>query len=250
MQTKQLIIYTSADSVLQIAANEDLIGLDELYRCCEVAREITLRPEWRLGRVIARPFVGETKETFTRTANRHDYALDPYGKTVLESLKENGLDVISVGKINDIFNTKGITKAIKSKSSLEGMDQTIEVAKEDFNGLCFVNLVDFDAKWGHRRNAEGYAQELSDFDVKLGELLKVLKDDDLLMITADHGNDPTWHGSDHTREYVPLLVYRKNNTGFGNLGMRDTFADIGATVADIFEVENPGYGHSFLGQFL
>lgn len=250
MQTKELIIYTSADSVLQIAANEDLIGLDELYRCCEVAREITLRPEWRLGRVIARPFVGETKETFTRTANRHDYALDPYGKTVLESLKENGFDVISVGKINDIFNTKGITKAIKSKSSLEGMDQTIEVAKEDFNGLCFVNLVDFDAKWGHRRNAEGYAQELSDFDAKLGELLKVLKDDDLLMITADHGNDPTWHGSDHTREYVPLLVYRKNNTGFGNLGMRDTFADIGATVADMFEVANPGYGHSFLGQIL
>ena len=250
MQTKELIIYTSADSVLQIAANEDLIGLDELYRCCEVAREITLRPEWRLGRVIARPFVGETKETFTRTANRHDYALDPYGKTVLESLKENGFDVISVGKINDIFNTKGITKAIKSKSSLEGMDQTIEVAKDDFRGLCFVNLVDFDAKWVHRRNAEGYAQELSDFDVKLGELLKVLKDDDLLMITADHGNDPTWHGSDHTREYVPLLVYRKNNTGFGNLGIRDTFADIGATVADMFEVANPGYGHSFLGQIL
>ena len=250
MQTKELIIYTSADSVLQIAANEDLIGLDELYRCCEVAREITLRPEWRLGRVIARPFVGETKETFTRTANRHDDALDPYGKTVLESLKENGFDVISVGKINDIFNTKGITKAIKSKSSLEGMDQTIEVAKDDFRGLCFVNLVDFDAKWGHRRNAEGYAQELSDFDVKLGELLKVLRDDDLLMITADHGNDPTWHGSDHTREYVPLLVYRKSNTGFGNLGMRDTFADIGATVADMFDVTNPGYGHSFLGQIL
>ena len=247
MQTKELILYTSADSVLQIAANEDLIGLDEIYRCCSIAREITMKKEWKVGRVIARPFVGTNKDNFTRTPNRHDYALDPFGKTVLESLKENDYDVISIGKINDIFNTKGITKAIKSKSSVEGMDQTIEVAKEDFNGLCFVNLVDFDAKWGHRRNPEGYAKELADFDVKLGTLLETLRDDDLLFITADHGNDPTWTGTDHTREFVPLIVYKKSAHG-GVLDMRDTFADIGATVADMFDIDNPGYGKSFLNK--
>ena len=246
METKELILYTSADSVLQIAANEDLIGIDELYRCCEVAREITMKKEWKVGRIIARPFVGTNKDNFTRTSNRHDYALDPFGKTALESLKENGLDVISVGKINDIFNKKGITKAIKSKSSLEGMDQTIEVAKEDFNGLCFTNLVDFDAKWGHRRNAEGYAKELADFDEKLAILLDTLREDDLLFITADHGNDPTWTGSDHTREFVPLIVYKKNNKASGLLDLRETFADIGATVCDMFNVENPGYGISIL----
>ena len=246
MQTKELILYTSADSVLQIAANEDLIGLDELYRCCEVAREITMKPAWRVGRVIARPFVGDNKDNFTRTSNRHDYALSPYGKTVLNTLKEGGLDVISIGKIRDIFNGEGITKAIHSSSSDEGMSQTIEVAKEDFNGLCFTNLVDFDAKWGHRRNPDGYADELANFDKRLGELLAVLKEDDLLIITADHGNDPTWSGSDHTRELVPLLVYRKDLKGFGNLGMRHSFADIGASIAEMFGVENPGIGESFL----
>ena len=250
MQTKELILYTSADSVLQIAANEDLIGLDELYRCCEVAREITMRKDWRVGRIIARPFIGTNKDNFTRTSNRHDYALDPYGKTVLESLKESNYDVISIGKINDIFNTKGITQAIKSKSSIEGMEQTIDVAKKDFNGLCFVNLVDFDAKWGHRRNPEGYAQELVDFDSKLSELLNVLKDDDLLIITADHGNDPTWSGSDHTREYVPLLVYKKNNVSNGELNICESFADIGASVAELFNVENPGIGSSFLNKII
>ena len=250
MQTKELILYTSADSVLQIAANEDLIGLDELYRCCEVAREITMRKDWRVGRIIARPFIGTNKDNFTRTSNRHDYALDPYGKTVLESLKESNYDVISIGKINDIFNTKGITQAIKSKSSIEGMEQTIDVAKKEFNGLCFVNLVDFDAKWGHRRNPEGYAQELVDFDSKLSELLNVLKDDDLLIITADHGNDPTWSGSDHTREYVPLLVYKKNNVSNGELNICESFADIGASVAELFNVENPGIGSSFLNKII
>lgn len=246
METGELILYTSADSVLQIAANEEKIGLDELYRCCEIAREIVMKPEWLLGRVIARPFIGNTKETFTRTANRHDYALDPFDKTVLENFKEANLDVISIGKINDIFNTKGITCAIKSKSSVEGMKQTIEVAKEEFDGLCFVNLVDFDAKWGHRRNAEGYAKELSDFDILLGELLEILHDDDLLIITADHGNDPTWHGTDHTREFVPLIVYKKNNIGSGYLDMRNTFADIAATLAKRHNVEEPLNGTSFL----
>ena len=205
-----------------------------------------MKPEWLLGRVIARPFVGKDKDTFTRTANRHDYALDPFEKTVLENFKEANLDVISIGKINDIFNTKGITKAIKSKSSVEGMKQTIDVAKEDFNGLCFVNLVDFDAKWGHRRNAEGYAKELSDFDNLLGDLIEVLHEDDLLIITADHGNDPTWHGTDHTREFVPLLAYKKNNTGSGFMDMRNTFADIAATLAERHNVEKPLNGTSFL----
>ena len=246
MQTKELILYTSADSVLQIAANEDLIGLDELYRCCKIAREITMKPKWRVGRVIARPFIGDNKNNFTRTANRHDYALSPFSKTVLNSLEEGGYDVISVGKIRDIFNGEGITKAIHSSSSDEGMLQTIDIAKEDFNGLCFTNLVDFDAKWGHRRNPDGYANELANFDKHLGELLDTLKEDDLLIITADHGNDPTWSGSDHTRELVPLLVYRKNIKGSGNLNMRHSFADIGASIAEMFGVDNPGIGESFL----
>lgn len=246
LKTGELILYTSADSVLQIAASEEKTGLSELYRCCEIARDIVMKPEWLLGRVIARPFVGKDKDTFTRTANRHDYALDPFDKTVLENFKESNLDVISIGKINDIFNTKGITKAIKSKSSVEGMKQTIDVAKEEFNGLCFVNLVDFDAKWGHRRNAEGYAKELSDFDVLLGDLLEVLHEDDLLIITADHGNDPTWHGTDHTREFVPLIVYKKNNTGSGYMDMRNTFADIAATLAERHNVGKPLNGTSFL----
>ena len=246
LKTGELILYTSADSVLQIAANEEKTCLEELYRCCEIAREIVMKPEWLLGRVIARPFVGKDKDTFTRTANRHDYALDPFEKTVLENFKEANLDVISIGKINDIFNTKGITKAIKSKSSVEGMKQTIDVAKEDFNGLCFVNLVDFDAKWGHRRNAEGYAKELSDFDNLLGDLIEVLHEDDLLIITADHGNDPTWHGTDHTREFVPLVAYKKNNTGSGFMDMRNTFADIAATLAERHNVEKPLNGTSFL----
>ncbi len=246
MQTKELILYTSADSVLQIAANEDLIGLDELYRCCKIAREITMKPKWRVGRVIARPFIGDNKDNFTRTANRHDYALSPFSKTVLNSLEEGGYDVISVGKIRDIFNGEGITKAIHSSSSDEGMLQTIDIAKEDFNGLCFTNLVDFDAKWGHRRNPDGYAAELANFDKHLGELLDTLKEDDLLIITADHGNDPTWSGSDHTRELVPLLVYRKNIKGSGNLNMRHSFADIGASIAEMFGVDNPGIGESFL----
>ena len=246
MQTKEMIVYTSADSVLQIAANEEVFGLDEIYRVNKIAREITLKPEWYVGRVIARPFVGNSKDNFTRTSNRHDYAVDPTGHTVLDSLKENGYDVISVGKINDIFNTRGITKAIKSKSSIEGMDQTIEIAKEDFNGICFTNLVDFDAKWGHRRDPEGYAKELEDFDKKLGVLLSVLRDDDILMITADHGNDPTWSGSDHTREMVPILIYSKDFKESKELDDSDSFAAVGATIAEAFAIPNPPIGKSLL----
>lgn len=246
METKEMIIYTSADSVLQIAANEEVFGLDEIYRVNQIARDITMKPEWYVGRVIARPFIGNSKGTFERTSNRHDYAVDPTDYTVLDGLKENGYDVISIGKINDIFNTKGITKAIKSKSSLEGMDQTIETTKEDFNGICFTNLVDFDAKWGHRRNPEGYAKELSDFDEKLGILLDTLKKDDILMITADHGNDPTWTGTDHTREMVPLLIYSESFKEPKQLADANSFATVGATIAEMFDVKSPKIGVSLL----
>ncbi len=203
------------DSVLQICGNEETFGLEELYRCCEIARELTLRDEWKVGRVIARPYTGKKKGEFVRTSNRHDYALKPYGKTALNALKNAGFDVISVGKIYDIFDGEGLTESNKSKSSVQGMEQTIEIAKRDFHGLCFVNLVDFDALWGHRRNVSGYAKELEKFDVKLGEFLQCLKDDDLLLITADHGNDPTHTGTDHTREDVPLIAYAPSFTGSG-----------------------------------
>ena len=235
--TGHMIVYTSADSVLQICGNEETFGLDELYRCCEIAREITMKDEWRVGRVIARPYVGKKKGEFKRTSNRHDYALKPFGKTALNALQDAGLDVISVGKIRDIFDGEGITEAYKSKSSVHGMEQTIELAQKDFHGLCFVNLVDFDALWGHRRNPQGYAEEIEKFDVNLGKLLPLLKDDDLLIITADHGNDPTYTGTDHTREKVPFLAYSPSMNGNGELPETDTFAVIGATVADNFGVK-------------
>ena len=234
-----MIVYTSADSVLQICGNEETTGLDELYRWCEIARELTMKDEWKVGRVIARPYVGLKKGEFKRTSNRHDYALKPYGKTALDALKAAGLDVISVGKIKDIFDGEGITEAHKSKSSVHGMEQTIEIAKKDFRGLCFTNLVDFDALWGHRRNPQGYRDEIEKFDQKLGVLLGHLREDDLLIITADHGNDPTYTGTDHTREKVPFLAYSKSMNGFGELPETDTFAVVGATIADIFEVKMP-----------
>ena len=237
--TGHMIVYTSADSVLQICGNEETFGLDELYRCCEIAREITMKDEWRVGRVIARPYVGKKKGEFKRTSNRHDYALKPFGKTALNVLKDAGLDVISVGKIRDIFDGEGITEAYKSKSSVHGMEQTIELAQKDFHGLCFVNLVDFDALWGHRRNPQGYAEEIEKFDLNLGKLLPLLKDNDLLIITADHGNDPTYTGTDHTREKVPFLAYSPAMNGNGELPETDTFAVIGATVVDNFGVKMP-----------
>lgn len=237
--TGHMIVYTSADSVLQICGNEETFGLEELYRCCEIAREITMEDEWKVGRIIARPYVGKKKGEFKRTSNRHDYALKPYGRTALNALKDKGYDVISVGKIADIFDGEGITEANKSKSSVHGMEQTIEIAQKDFTGLCFVNLVDFDALWGHRRNPEGYAQELEKFDVKLGELLPLLREDDLLIITADHGNDPTHTGTDHTREKVPFIAYSPSMKENGQLPESDTFAIIGATIADNFGVDMP-----------
>ena len=234
-----MIVYTSADSVLQICGNEDVMGLDNLYRYCEIARELTMRPEWKVGRVIARPYTGRQQGEFKRTSNRHDYALKPYGKTALDVLKEHELDVISIGKIKDIFDGEGITRALKSKSSVHGMQQTLEIMEEDFHGLCFVNLVDFDALWGHRRNPVGYGEELERFDVLLGEVLSKLGDDDLLIITADHGNDPTYKGSDHTKEMVPLLLYSPAMNGHGLLPVCDTFGTIGASIVDNFGLTMP-----------
>lgn len=237
--TGDMIVYTSADSVLQICGNEETFGLEELYRCCQVARELTMKDEWKVGRVIARPYIGTKKGEFKRTSNRHDYALKPFGKTILVSLKENGKDVIAVGKINDIFDGEGITKTYKSKSSVHGMEQTLDLVKQEFHGLCFVNLVDFDALWGHRRDPAGYADELEKFDKNLGILLETLNEDDLLIITADHGNDPTYIGTDHTREKVPLLIYSSSMKNSGLLKPADTFAAVGATIADNFNISMP-----------
>ena len=235
----KLIVYTSADSVLQICGNEETMGLETLYHYCEIARELTMRDAWRVGRVIARPYVGKKKGEFVRTSNRRDYALKPTGPTVLNALQEAGYDVLAVGKIHDIFDGYGITKSLHSTSSVHGMDQTIALAQSDFCGLCFTNLVDFDALWGHRRNPIGYGEEIERFDKKLGELMPLLKKEDLLMITADHGNDPTYKGTDHTREQVPLLLYSPSDQGSGRLPTQDTFAVIGATIADNFGVQMP-----------
>ena len=199
-----------------------------------------------VGRIIARPFIGTNKDNFTRTTRRHDYAVKPFGKTTLDILKNNNYDVLAVGKIRDIFDGEGITESTKITSNHDGMMKTIDICKDkDFTGLCFVNLVDFDALYGHRRNAIGYAESLEEFDKDLSELLKYLNDDDLLIICADHGNDPVHTGTDHTREHVPLLVYNKNLPGI-NLGTRETFADIGATICDNFNLNNTGIGMSFL----
>ncbi|UWE04828.1 phosphopentomutase [Laceyella sacchari] len=248
MRTGGLIVYTSADSVFQIAAHEEVVPLEELYRCCEIARELTLDERFSVVRVIARPFIGSPGQ-FTRTANRRDYSVKPPHPTVLNALKEAGRDVIAIGKISDIYAGEGVTRAIHTKSNMDGVDQLLNVMKEPFNGLAFVNLVDFDAKFGHRRDPAGYAQALEEFDARLPEVLDALGEEDLLIITADHGNDPTHHGTDHTREYTPLLVYSKSLPQVGkSLGVRGTFADIGATLAENFEVQLPTIGKSFLNE--
>ncbi|KMY44114.1 phosphopentomutase [Bacillus sp. FJAT-27916] len=245
VKTGALIVYTSADSVLQIAAHEDIVPLDELYRICEIAREITLRDEYMVGRVIARPFVGEPGD-FKRTPNRHDYALKPFGRTVMNELKDAGFDVISIGKIADIYDGEGVTKALRTTSNMDGMDKQVQTLDMEFTGLSFLNLVDFDALFGHRRDPQGYGKALEEYDVRLQEVLDKLRDDDLLIITADHGNDPVHAGTDHTREYVPLLVYSKQFKEGKELPLRMTFADIGATVAENFGVKMPEHGTSFL----
>ena len=240
METGAIIVYTSADSVLQIAAHEDIVPVNELYKICEIARNITLKDEWKVGRIIARPFIGQPGN-FTRTANRHDYALDPPAKTTLDVLKENNLDVLAIGKISDIFNNCGITKSVKTKDNLDGILKIEEALKEDFTGLCFANLNDFDSKYGHRRNPSGYMNALLEVDNNIDNIKNNLKDDDLLIITADHGNDPTYQGSDHTRENTPVLIYNKNFKNPTRLPNLKTFADLGATIADNFNLS------SFLG---
>ncbi|MGM0971182.1 MAG: phosphopentomutase [Bacillota bacterium] len=247
MKTGDLIVYTSADSVLQIAAHEEVVPLDELYRICEIARELTLDEKYMVGRVIARPFVGEPR-AFVRTPNRHDYALKPFDRTVMNELKDDGLDVIAIGKISDIYDGEGITSSLRTKSNMDGMDKLVDTLKTDFTGLSFLNLVDFDALYGHRRDPEGYGKALEEFDARLPEVFDLLKEDDLLVITADHGNDPVHHGTDHTREYVPLIAYSKKHQGANELPTSKTFADLGATVADNFKTTMPKYGTSFLSK--
>jgi len=245
VKTGALIVYTSADSVLQIAAHEDVVPLTELYTICEMARELTMDTRYRVGRVIARPFIGEIGQ-FERTANRHDYALKPFGKTVMNTLKENSLDVIALGKINDIFDGEGVTTAIRTRDNMDGVDQLLKMEDQDFRGLTFLNLVDFDSQYGHRRDPIGYGKALEAFDKRLPDILDKLRENDVLFITADHGNDPTYKGTDHTREFVPLLVYHKGIEHGEEISCRRTFADLGATISDNFKVELPKYGVSFL----
>ena len=244
LKTGKLIIYTSADSVFQIAAHEDLVPVKELYRYCEIAREL-LHGEHGVGRVIARPFAD--KYPFKRTARRHDYSLLPPSETVPDYLKSAGFDVISVGKIFDIFAGNGFTESYPTTSNADGMDKTMGIANRDFNGLCFVNLVDFDMVYGHRNDVEGYARALSEFDKWLGGFVKVLREDDLLIITADHGCDPATPSTDHSREYTPMIAYGKRLKENVDLGTRESFADIGATVLEWFGLSADGiYGKSFL----
>ncbi|MFR6018193.1 MAG: phosphopentomutase [Paraclostridium sordellii] len=248
MKTGEVIVYTSADSVFQIAAHEEIIPLEELYKMCEIAREIMMG-ENAVARIIARPFVGKPG-AFERTSNRRDYSLSPFEDTVLDTIKKSNLDVIGVGKIEDIFNKQGITEAIHTKDNMDGVDQTINYMKKENKGLIFTNLVDFDSKYGHRRDVEGYKKALEEFDARIPEIIANMKDDDILIINADHGNDPTYKGTDHTREYIPVLVYGKNiNKGY-NLGTRKSFADIGATVADMLNVELPKHGESFKSEIM
>ncbi len=249
INTGSIIVYTSADSVLQIAAHEEIIPLDELYNICSIARKLTLKDEWKVGRVIARPFIGEVSN-FTRTSNRKDYALNPPAETVLDKLKKDNLEVISIGKINDIFNGCGITKIISTTDNLDGTNKVINAIKTDFKGLCFANLNDFDSKYGHRRNPLGYANLIKEFDEHIPEILSILKDDDLLIITADHGNDPTYIGSDHTRENVPVIIYNNLFKSPKQLDDLKTFGDIGATITDNFNLENPNIGTSFLDKLV
>lgn len=245
METGELILYTSGDSVMQIAAHEDVIPVEELYKICEYARTLVNGPEYTVGRIIARPYVGPDKDHFTRTANRHDFSLKPIGETDMDRLRAAGYDVIGVGKINDIFSGEGIDKGYHNESNMDGMDHVDKVMKQDFTGFCFTNLVDFDAMYGHRRNPKGFGQALMDFDKRLGKVLDEMKPDDLLMVTADHGNDPGFKGTDHTRENVPLLVYSPSmNKSNQSLGLRKTFSDLGATILENFNVE-PVKGTSF-----
>ena len=247
LETGELIVYTSADSVLQIAAHEGVIPLQELYSICEIAREITSsKDEWRVGRIIARPFKGKSKDDFVRTSNRRDFTQDPPSKSILEKLEENKLSVISIGKIYDIFNGKGITKKVRSANNKDGVDKLLDIMDKKFKGICFANLNDFDTLYGHRRDVKGYARAIEELDVEIPMILNKLNNDDLLIITADHGNDPTFKGTDHTRENTPVIIYSRIFNEPKMLPIMNTFADIGATIADNFDVDMPMIGTSYL----
>lgn len=247
---KSIIVYTSADSVMQIAAHESVLNTKELYKICETARRITMKDEWRVARVIARPFRGDAKNGFERkNSERHDYSISPFAPTILDNLSNSGYETIAIGKIVDIFNGKGITKYYRSKSSIHGMEQTTQMLDEKFKGLCFTNLVDFDSLYGHRRDPHGYGKAIEDFDFQLSDFIAKMKKDDLLILTADHGNDPTFKGSDHTREHVPLIAFSKSLEG-KVIDTRNSFSDIGATIADIFNVEQSMIGESFLNELV
>ena len=247
-KTGNIIVYTSADSVFQIAANVDIIQLEELYRICQIAREMLIG-KWQCDRVIARPYRRVNGKP-VRTPDRHDYALDPHGTTLLDILKNSGKEVYAIGKIADIFNNRGITQRVTTKDNNDGISKTIQALKMDFEGLIFVNLVDFDSKYGHRRDPRGYGEALEQFDFRIPEIMKNLRDDDILIISADHGNDPCFKGFNHTRENIPLLVYGKNIKENNYLGIRDTFADISATASEYFNVDKTGLGKSFLSEIL
>lgn len=246
MKTGAVIVYTSSDSVLQICAHEDIVSIDELYKMCEIARELTKDDKYKLGRIIARPFIGTCKEDFKRTPRRHDYALKPFAPTLLNILKDNNYDVISIGKIIDIFDGEGINESYKIVNNNDGCEKILQVMNKDFNGLCFANLVDFDMEYGHRRDPIGYGKAINEFDKYLAKFKDALNEDDILFITADHGNDPTWVGSDHTREQVPLLIYSKAFKKSGILNEGESFATLSTTLAEIFNVKNTGLGTSIL----
>ncbi|MED4083084.1 phosphopentomutase [Halalkalibacterium halodurans] len=245
VKTGALIVYTSADSVLQIAAHEEVVPLEELYDICKKVRALTLDPKYMVGRIIARPFIG-ADGNWERTSNRHDYALKPFGRTVMNELKDAGFDSIAIGKISDIYDGEGVTESIRTISNDDGMEKLVRSMDQSFTGLSFINLVDFDAKYGHRRDPIGYGQALEQFDQQLADVVDKIGEEDVLIITADHGNDPVHHGTDHTREFVPLLVYTRGIKEGKDLGLRKTFADVGATIADNFQVEAPSIGTSFL----
>jgi len=249
MRTGAWIVYTSADSVFQLAAHEDVIPLEELYRACAIARRLTLQDEFAVGRVIARPYVGQPG-AFKRTPNRHDYAVKPPEATVMNHVKDAGFDVIAIGKINDIYSGEGVTRALPTKSNEDGIAKTLETLRSSFRGLAFTNLVDFDSLYGHRRDPQGYGKALEDFDARLPELQAALGPQDLLVLTADHGNDPIHAGTDHTREYVPVLLYSPSLREPASIGVRSTFADLGATIAENFGVASTGNGQSFLQQLV
>ncbi len=247
VSTGSWIVYTSVDSTFQIAAHEEIIPLEELYKACEIARELTKK--YNVARVIARPFIGDF-DNYERTSNRHDYALNPPKETVLNHLNKSGIPTVSIGKISDIFNGSGISKSIKTKSNMDGVDKTIDVIKEDSEGFVFVNLVDFDSKFGHPRDVKGYKEALEEFDARVPEILENLKEDDLFIITADHGNDPTYKGNDHTREYVPLILYSKSFKEPKEISKRGTFEDLGELITDNFEVTSTENGTSFLKELI